>query len=219
MNAIEFIEKDVARARQGNAQRLGWPVLFGLLPVALGLGARRDLIEVSLAQNLIPGLLVVLSIGGFVWAFARGSRKKSGVAVLFVIAGIASFGQPYTEFSVSKFQDPARFWPENLHCFLLGAAIGGLMTVLLSAVLALRFPSPNRIWQYGIAFASGLTGVAALTFHCMGAWKSHILIAHWGQALLIGVLSFAFQRLLFLSRIRSALGSASSLRDLSSIDL
>ena len=217
MRAIDFIEADVKRVEKGAVRAVAIGLSLGVLSVGLGLWAREDFREVFTLQNLLPPALMLIGLTAGLAVYlqkAPWARKLVWLCVILVGVLALSLVQPQTEVSLSKFQDPARFWPENLHCLLVGAGVS-LVTSILLSVLMLRFlPSPNRRWQTVLSFLPGVCGLVALTVHCMGALVSHTLIAHWGQVLLIFPFAYAQQRVLFKIQMKKALsGHLGSLKN------
>lgn len=218
MTAIDFIKKDIVKPRPKLLSLIAIAASITLTAGGLGLILRKDFVEAFNTTNILPGCTVLLPI--FIFYFLYADRKYSHktkwlvYGVLFSLGVVASFSQPQTVVSLGKFHSPERFWSETLYCFSLGLVLGGMGTILISTLAWKFFPVPNQLRQFSIAAVSALFGVAGLTFHCMGALKTHILIGHWGEALLIFIFSLLVQRLLFVRKVKSALSLTHSTKGL-----
>ncbi len=220
MKAVDFIAADTARAAKGRSLAIG--LGLAVLSAGLGLWLRGDFVEVFTLRNLLPAALMLVAL---VASFALYSRNvpwaKKRLYFGALLAGIlaVSLVQPQTPVSLSKFQDPERFWPENLHCLGIGVGVSSLISLLLSWLAWKSLPLPNRRWQRIFALLPGLGGLLALTLHCMGPLFSHTLIAHWGQVAIVLPLAYLQQRLLFRRQMEKVLGGSSkSLKRIADLD-
>lgn len=218
MNALDFIQADLQKA---TARPRAWrPVALALAAIAagLGLGARRDWVDVLRAPNLLPALSMLLALALVPRLYLRRPRGWQAGRVLLLAATTVlalSLVQPQTGASLAKFASPERFWPESLHCLVLGLCGSGLASGVLAVAFGRWLPVPDRRWRLGVAGLSGLVGVCALTFHCMGPLRGHIVLSHWGQAVIVFPVAWLAQEAAFRRRMKGVLGaSASRLRDL-----
>ncbi len=204
MKAIQFIKKDLSSKRDIQFL-LRQSLILGALPVGLGLGLRKDWGEAFVMSNLVPGFVVMLPVLFFLFVYSEVRiqlrTRLYFLGVLFVLSFLFSFMQPQTEVSLAKFETVLRFWPETRYCFFLGLGIGVVGISVINFVVWKFLPLPNRIWQVGLSATCSLFAVTGLSFHCMGALKMHVLIGHWGEALVLFATSMLVQRLLFLKKM------------------
>lgn len=222
MKAIDFIVDDVVKSRRARTTTIGMGFMLTLISAGIGLGARGDFVEALRWSNLIPAAAM---LGGIITLplLRNGNwdRKRVGILVLILIFAVLSFIQPQTSASLAKFADPEDFWPENFHCLVLGWIVSFICSTVISALTATALPSPNFRWQLVFAALSGMCGVSALTFHCMGPLASHTLLAHWGQSLLVFPVALAQFRLWhhwLMRQIFPHRADGDTLRKLSKID-
>ena len=221
MKAIDFIESDIGPARPGFKRLGAISITLVLATMSVGLGLRRDLQGAFTWGNTLPPLGILSAIALFPWIYVSrlplAHKRRALLALTVLILGL-SLLQPQTPASLQKFQDPARFWPENFHCLALGVLASAGASVLLTAATFWWLPMPNRPWQLACAGAAGLCGVAALTLHCMGPIWGHVVIAHWGQIFIIFPIAYGLQRALFKLRLARFLPKGRSLQNLDSLD-
>lgn len=221
MKAMDFIAKDIAKARPRPWLGVLVALAAGALMAAYGLGLRGDFEEVVSPANLVPPLAMTAALAVLLATYlSPGTWKRKAPWLGFSIWGFAvlSFVQPQTPVSLRKFLPPESFWPEALHCFALGTGASLLACAALGLLFWKAWPLPNRRWQRLLALVPGLCGIIALTYHCMGPLWSHVAVAHWGQALLILIPSYALMRAIFRRQTAGLVGTGTGLRDLDEID-
>jgi hypothetical protein len=154
----------------------------------------------------------------FLFADKKNRSEKLRVRaslILMTTALILSLTQPHTETSLMKFTPQASFWPEAAHCIGVGFLASALASLIIGFGAFFFWPSPNRRWRIVLAGLASLSGVAALTLHCMGPLYSHTFVAHWGQAILFFPLSFLLQSILFRIAIQPILSDRTNIKNLS----
>jgi hypothetical protein len=220
MRAIDFIVQDAGRAAPSPVRNVLLGLGLALVAAGLGLGMRRDFVEAFTPGNLWPPLLVAAALAAFPALYAKrfadlrrpGRRLSAALFAVVVVLLAASLLQPQTRESLRKFVRPERFWFENLHCLKLGVLTGAVVAALLAVATQRWLPMPNRRWRLVLATVAGLAGLGALGFHCMGALRSHVVIAHWGQGLIAMPIAYATQSWLFRRRMRTIVGKDGGLR-------
>lgn len=189
-----------------------------VLAALVGLGARGDFEETWTLVNLAPAAGMALAVLLVPWIYVTRalapSRKVGLLAVFAVLILLASTLQPQTEVSLRKFQPAGSFWPENLHCLLIGLLASGLASLWLDLAFYKWLPTPNQRWQGIASLTAGATGLLALTLHCMGPLWSHIAVSHWGQALVLFPVAALQQRWLFRRRMNQVVGGRSALKSI-----
>ena len=221
MSAIDFIQSDIKRSRPTFKLMIAASAVLSILCAGIGLGARADFIDAFEILNLWPAFLILVGIAIFPWIYIsqkiNNNIKVALLTGLLALMMVVSLSQPQTENSLAKFRPYLSFWPETFHCLALGL-LSSLFASFILTVLIFRFlPLPNKKWQVICAVVSGVCGLATLTFHCMGPLWSHIIIAHWGQAVLIFPVAYFQQRFFFSVRIKNSLGQISEIKNIAKI--
>lgn len=209
MKAFEFIKQDQKRFNPTPLLVWGGALIITVLSATLGLILRRDLVEAFALSNLLPGAVVLTPLLLSFWLYTENkisySKKRLFFLGLLILSVFVSFLQPQTTVSLVKFSDSSHFWPETAYCFSLGMVLSLIGAFLILTLIWRFFPVPSHPKQIALSVLCGVFGVAGLTFHCMGALKTHILYAHWGQALFIGSCVYWVQRMCFSRKIQKSL--------------
>jgi len=223
MKATDFIYKDLEKSQGAEKVILSLSIILSLAMTALGLGFRRDFVEAFTLHNLFPPLLMFVTIGASLWAYAKSEKpwswKIKAILIFSALALGLSLVQPETPISLSKFQNSNRFWPETFHCLALGLFCSFIASIILTLIVFKFLPTPNQRQQMLCAMISGLCGLTALTLHCMGPLLSHTFIAHWGQAALIFPIAYFEQKACFAIVIKKTLYQNKSLKNISKLGL
>lgn len=222
MNVLQFIEEDAKKSRPDYSRKWLTLGLAILIPIILGIGLRRDDLGLwsiavwgsSFLMTICIGLYVILALSGAKSAFST-QRAILGVGVISMFA--LSFWRDDTS-GIHSYATDFDFWRETNLCFEKGIVTGFVMSVLLHLMFAKWFAVTTGMRRIALAAISGFCGVLMLNLHCPSTHIGHILIGHWSESLVVFVLCYSFQLILFTRAMKSTLGvHANSLRNLSKL--
>ena len=193
MDVIGFIEKDLGRARSKSplSRVLLGTVVFAL-PVALGILMREDLIGVLDARTLLPNLIAaLLTAVVFLLSFRRNLASGRALRLaglgLCLASGLAVERVFFPSGLRTTYPSSDVFWHENLRCFTKGGSTTLITGAWLMGCAFLASAWPSRRWRAIFAVLAGVSGAVMLGFHCDSSSAGHVLIAHLGQGVVLGL--------------------------------
>jgi hypothetical protein len=207
-NAIDFITQDIARSQRPRGALDGLFALgVFLVPVGLGLLLREDMKGVMEPRTLIPNLLAALFIVllcSVVFSRNYFGNRLFKIAFSILILGLL-LATDRIFFPVgglrTLYDSSETFWRESFRCIEKGA-LASFVSGLWLSVFAFTLASlPGRRWRALICASAGVSGTVMLGFHCDSSSVGHVLIAHVGQGILVGVLLFVTHEFLIRSKL------------------
>ena len=210
MDALEFIQKDISRARSSSRPFIIMGLVLFLLPIVLGIGLREDNRGIFDPRIMLPNLagafiLMAVLISGYSknWSsrsvFAWGAL---GIALGLFLATERIFFPPGMR---TIYTSNEEFWHESARCFIKG----GFTTVIAGLCLSLFAFGisswPSRRWRIFLSFSAGAIGAVMLGFHCDSSSVGHVALGHVGQGLIFGLIIFIGQEIFFHAALKRRL--------------
>lgn len=204
MNALELIERDVARERASVwPVRVGLPLFLLTLPIVLGLGLREDLNGVFAPLTLLCNVVLaaLLSTAPLVYHFGRRSLGFRRAGWLLVVGLVVVLGLSLKTLVLAEvttvYRTGTEFWHEALKCVAKASATSSLAWGVTTLVVFGYSALPSRPWRLALCFAAALEGVAMTSFHCDSSAGSHLVVSHWLPSFVAAVVGFVVQNLVF----------------------
>ncbi len=91
-----------------------------------------------------------------------------------------------------------------MKCFTKGGittVVAGMWMTLFAFAIA---SWPSRRWRALLSIEAGISGVIMLGFHCDSSSVGHVIIAHLGQGIVLGLLVFVGQELYFYTGLKNS---------------
>jgi hypothetical protein len=211
MDAIKWIKSDLERPRNyGQGMRTLFLIIILILPACLGIALRDGLSGVFVPRVFIPNIIAATALAlAFRAAYKNNFNSRQSFIfgfVLLILCGFLANGRAF--FPVGErtvYHSTSLFWSENLGCFTKGGIMTLVMGIYLSAISFVTSSWPNRRWRAYLAAVSGMSGMIMLGFHCDSSSLGHVFFGHFGQGLILGVVVFLLQEILFRLQVRRAL--------------
>ena len=211
MDAIKWIEDDLNRQkRTTNLARTFFVFVLISIPGFMGLGMREGLDDSMNSRLLLPNMIATVFLG-FIFkklfeqnfVFAKNIRLYF---VLFLLSlGLATERVFFPIAERTAYSSDAAFFHEFLGCFLKGGLTTFVAGVYLAFVSFTASSLPLRKSRMLISALAGLSGTLMLGFHCDSSSYAHVLLAHVGAGVVMGLLVYLLQELLFVARIKAGI--------------
>jgi len=210
MDVIKFIEKDVERGK-----RRSWLIMIALLlatalfPVLFGIFLRDDLNGVFEARIFIPNLMAAILLGLFPLFYARRNQISKWVFPLIALTlGFSLFLAIDRIFFPpairTVYASDESFRHETLLCFRKGAFSASVMGIWLCYFAFMISSWPSRRYRFLLSAVAGISSAVMLGFHCDSSSVSHVLVGHIAPGIVMGLMVYFAQEMVFVRGIRKA---------------
>jgi hypothetical protein len=210
-DVIRFIEEDSAKGQMRGRGLCGVALILGILVTTLGLGFRIDYHGAWSLATLLPCIPMALIVFAFPWIANATRRVKLSLFLVLAFLSLAfSLMLPDLSESITSFSSSSEFTKAAVKCLLFGGLSSGIFAAILLVLFSLVFPTPTRLTRILASATAGLGGMIVLGLHCSANERMHIVVAHWGQGILIYPFAYATFSALFKRKMKNVLGAESS---------